>query len=156
MTSTEPGGIRPKTRDAASPRALRNYGLIMAGAIGLIAECGQHFSARSADMAWQVALRFLQVTGSIDAVDARRLGLAPKPLGPIDRYEIVQPVIATSDHLRLTGSYAGFDVFKAGAVAAFDGEVPVVAPFDDAIVLAPRPDPVAGQQAFAWGRRLAA
>ena len=127
-----------------------------AGAIGLIAECGQHFSARSADMAWQVALRFLQVTGSIDAVDARRLGQARQPLGPIDRYEIVQPVIATSDHLRLTGSYAGFDVFKAGAVAAFDGEVPVVAPFDDAIVLAPRPDPVAGQQAFAWGRRLAA
>jgi len=126
-----------------------------ASAIGLIAECGQHFSVRSEEQAWQVALRFLQVTGSIDEQDAQRLGLSLQMPEPIDRYEIVQPVIAASDHLRLTGSYAGFDVFKAGEVAAFDAEVPVVAPFDEAIVLAPRPDPLAGQQAFAWGRRLA-
>jgi len=30
-----------------------------------------------------------------------------------------------------------------------------LAPFDDAIVIAPRPAPAKGKQAFAWGRRVA-
>lgn len=125
-----------------------------AHAIGLIAECGQHFSQRAVDQAWQTSLRFLQVTGSIHDEDAHGLGLAPPVAGAIERFEIVQPVMARSDHLRLTCSYAGFEAFKRGAVAAMDGDLPVAAPFDDAIVLAPRPSPCAGQQAFAWGRRL--
>ena len=125
-----------------------------AGAIGLIAECGQHFAASSADQAWQVALRFLQVTGMLSAENVRALGLASMPRTAVARYEIVQPVIAASDHFRLACSYAGFVAFKAGAVAAMDGAVPVLAPFDGAVVLAPRPDPECGQQAFAWGRRL--
>jgi hypothetical protein len=42
-----------------------------------------------------------------------------------------------------------------GACAAMDGQKPVLAPFDEAIVIAPRPSPAKGQQAFAWGRRVA-
>jgi hypothetical protein len=60
---------------------------------------------------------------------------APSPQHPVDtieRFEIVSPVIAKTDALRLTCSYAG------------------------AILLAPRPEPKAGQQAFSWGRRLRA
>jgi hypothetical protein len=72
----------------------------------------------------------------------------------IERFEIVQPVMVTTDALRLTGSYAGFEPFRAGEIAAYDGETPIAAPFDGAIVLAPRPNPQAGQQGFAWGRRL--
>jgi hypothetical protein len=37
-----------------------------------------------------------------------------------------------------------------------DGDRPVTAPFDGAVLLAPRPDPKAGQQAFSWGRELPA
>ena len=126
-----------------------------ADAIGLIAECGQHFAGASARSAWQVTIRFLQACGSIDDGDAGRLGLEPVETRPIERYEIVQPVIAATDALRLTCSYAGFVAFPAGGVAAYDGQTPVLAPFDGAVVLAPRPDPRAGQQAFAWGRRVA-
>lgn len=125
-----------------------------AEAVGLIAECGQHFSASSAAQAWQVALRFLHVAGMLSDDDACELGLAPLGLGAVARYEIVQPVIATTDRMRLACSYGGFVTFKAGEIAAYDGDAPVVAPFDDAVVLAPRPDPAAGQQAFAWGREL--
>ncbi len=126
-----------------------------ADAIGLIAECGQHFAVSSAAQAWQTSVRFLQVTGVIDEDDAVGLGLVQTPPSPVERYEIVQPVIAMSDQLRLACSYAGFVTFQAGAIAAFDRDVPVVAPFDDAVLLAPRPAPLAGQQAFAWGRRCA-
>lgn len=123
-----------------------------ADAIGLIAECGQHFAASSAQTAWQAALRFLQVTGCIAAHDAARLGAAPAPVAAIERFEIVQPVLARTGALRLTCSYAGFVVFQAGECAALDGDEPVLAPFDGAVLLAPRPDPAPGQQAFAWGR----
>jgi predicted deacylase len=126
------------------------------GAVGLIAECGQHFAESSVEQAWRTTVRFLQVTGAIDAEQAEALspGIAPAP--SIERFEIVQPVIAATDALRLTVSYAGFSRHARGEVVAFDGGLAVAAPFDNAVLLAPRPDPTAGQQAFSWGREVAA
>lgn len=123
-------------------------------AMALIAECGQHFAASSVDVAWQVALRFLQACGCIADGDAHALGLQPPAADPIARFEIVQPVIAATDCLRLTCSHAGFVSFPCGGIAAYDGDTPVRAPFEGAIVLAPRPAPRAGEQAFSWGRRV--
>ena len=124
-------------------------------AIGLIAECGQHFAHASAQTAWRVAIRFLESTGCIHARDV--LALQPEPFiaVPPERYAIVQPVLARTARLRLACSYAGFVAFHKGDIAAWDDAEPVRAPFDGAIVLAPRPQPGPGQQAFAWGRRLA-
>ena len=42
----------------------------VASAVGLIAECGQHFAQSSVDQAWRTAIRFLQVTAVIDADQA--------------------------------------------------------------------------------------
>jgi len=125
-----------------------------ASAIGLIAECGQHFAASSAQTAWQVAIRFLQACACIGDVDAARLCPPFETPAAIARFEIVEPVLAASDRLRLTCSYAGFVQFSAGEVAAVDGDRLVTAPFDGAVLLAPRPSPRAGQQAFAWGRHV--
>ena len=127
-----------------------------AGAIGLIAECGQHFAQRAVDQAWRTAVRFLEFTGTLDAEQAQSLCPGVAPESPIERFEIAQPVIAATDALRLTVSYAGFSRHAEGEVVGFDGERPVTAPFDGAVLLAPRPDPKAGQQAFSWGRELPA
>ena len=128
-----------------------------AGAVALIVECGQHFARSSVDNAWQTAVRMLQVCGVVDlAVAADLHAAAVDPANAsIERFEIVQPVIAESDHLEMLGSYAGFDAYPLGACAAMDGQKSILAPFDDAIVIAPRPAPAKGQQAFAWGRRVA-
>lgn len=123
-------------------------------AVGLIAECGQHFAQSSVDTAWQTTIRFLQVNGTIDAVTAADLCFHLASGVAIERYEIVLPVIAQTDALRLTCSYAGFVHFAQGEVAAMDGDQQVLAPFDGAVLLAPRPDPKAGQQAFSWGRSV--
>ena len=88
---------------------------------------------------------------------AARRARAPGPLpapAALEHYEIAVPVIARTDALRLTCTYAGFVRFSEGEVAAFDGDTPVLAPFDGAVLLAPRPAPQAGQQAFSWGRRV--
>ncbi len=121
-------------------------------AVGLIAECGQHFARATADTAWQVTLRFLVVCGTLDPDDARRLGALSVGPTSVARFEIVQPVMLRSDRYRLLASHAGFVEFRAGEVAGLDGDEPLRAPFDGAILLAPRPRPRAGQQAFAWGR----
>jgi succinylglutamate desuccinylase len=126
-----------------------------ANAVALIAECGQHFAQRSVDQAWHTAIRFLQVTAAIDADQAAELCPELAPAQRIERYEIVQPVIAATDALRLTASYAGFTRHRHGEVVALDGEQPVLTPFDGAVLIAPRPKPKKGQQAFSWGRQLA-
>lgn len=125
-------------------------------AVGLIAECGQHFARSTADTAWQVALRFLGLCGTLDAEDLAALGAEDPPRDiNVERFEIVQPVILRSDHFRLHCSHAGFVEFQVGEIAGMDGDEPLRAPFDAAVLLAPRPSPRAGQQAFAWGRRVA-
>jgi len=138
---------------------LIDYGAFRApasSAVALISECGQHFAQCSVDQAWHTAIRFLQVTGVIDPNQAASLCPGLAPAQTIERIEIVQPVIATTDHMRLTGSYAGFTRHAQGEVAALDGAQPVLAPFDRAVLLAPRPNPKQGQQAFSWGRELPA
>jgi succinylglutamate desuccinylase len=125
-------------------------------AVGLIVECGQHFARSTAVTAFAAALRFLAVTEVIGEAEATRLGAAPEPSEAIERYEIVEAVLAATDDFRLACSYAGFEVFPKGAIAAWDGQEPVRAPFDGAVVLPPRPAPKRGQQAFAWARALTA
>lgn len=140
-----------------------------ADAIGLIAECGQHFARSSVDAAWRTTIRFLWHCGALHAVQARELcpeldfapagfasGSSDRPgafvAPPVERFEIVQPVIARSRDVRLTCSYAGFERYAKGELAAVDGGEPVYAPFDGAILLAPRPRPEAGQQVYSWGK----
>ena len=124
-------------------------------AVGLIAECGQHFAQASCDTAWQVAVRFLQVCAVISPDMAQALCPGLVAADEIERYDIALPVIAQTDQLRLLCSYAGFVSFAQGEVAAMDGDLPLRAPFDGAVLLAPRPDPKPGQQAFSWGRPVA-
>lgn len=121
-------------------------------AIGLIAECGQHFARSSVETAWRITVRFLHISGVIDAGQAQDLCPGLAPAASLERYDIAVPVIARTDALRLTCSYAGFVPFARGEVAAMDGDEPVRAPFDGAVLLAPRPEPRAGEQAFSWGR----
>lgn len=122
-------------------------------AVGLIAECGQHWAGATAETARRTALRFLAVCGTLDKDEAAALGAAA-PKGPFERFRIVEPVMAASDDVRLVCSYAGFESFPRGAVVGWDGEAPIAAPFDEAVVIAPRPNPRRGMQIFAWGRRL--
>lgn len=125
-------------------------------AVALIAECGQHFALASRDTAWQVSVRFLQICGVFGPETAQLLCPGLVAADAIERYDIAVPVIASTDQLRLLCSYAGFVSFAQGDVAAMDGDQPVLAPFDGAVLLAPRPDPKRGQQAFSWGRAVAA
>jgi predicted deacylase len=119
----------------------------------LSVECGRHSDPASGEVAWRAALRFLVVLGMLSAEQADRLG-TPAPSPAIERYRVIQPCIARTDRFRLTVPDSGFVAVPRGAEVAWDGDQPVLAPFDG-VVLAPRPDRRAGEIAFNWGVRLA-
>lgn len=123
-------------------------------ACAVTVECGRHDDAAAGDVAWRTALRFLEVTGTLTSTTARALGAA-LPTAAIDRFRTSEPCIARTDDFRLTVPLSGFVGVRSGQVVATDGGRPVVAP-RDAVIVSPRPAPLAGTTAFLWSERIAA
>jgi len=123
-------------------------------ACAVTVECGRHDDGAAGEIAWRTALRFLEITGTVTAGTARALG-APAPAAAIERFRTAEPCIARTDDFRLNVPLSGFVGVRSGQVVATDGGRPVMAP-RDAIILSPRPAPLAGTTAFLWSERIAA
>ncbi len=124
-----PAGLRMRDRggfgDPASPKN------------ALLIECGQHWERRAVDVAIDTALRFLTVTGAVDAQWARpRLRIEPPPRQRLIR--VTEAVVAKSMHFRFAGRYTGLEVIeKAGTPIAYDGDTVWTAPYDDTVLVMP-------------------
>ncbi|MBX6369568.1 MAG: succinylglutamate desuccinylase/aspartoacylase family protein [Rhodospirillales bacterium] len=114
----------------------------------LLVECGQHWEARSAEVAVETTLRFLAAVGAIDP------GLAPADAVPSQRViEVTEAVTVATERFRFLAPYRGLEVIpKAGTVIAYDGEAPVVTPYDDCVLIMPSRRLVPGQTAVRLGR----
>lgn len=126
-------------RDFADERSPKN---------ALLVECGQHWEARSAEVAVETTLRFLAAVGAIDP------GLAPAEPAPPQRViEVTEAVTVATERFRFLAPYRGLEVIaKAGTVIAYDGEAPVVTPYDDCVLIMPSRRLVPGQTAVRLGR----
>lgn len=152
---------RPATivRDAghaAGPR-LRDYADFIDPASprnALLIECGQHFAAGSAEVAFESVLRFLAAVGSITADRAAGYGvdLSPAPQRVI---EVTARITAQHSDFTFTRPFRGMDVVpQAGTVIARDGGEPVVTPHDDCVLIMPVTQPRAGATAVRLGREV--
>lgn len=114
----------------------------------LLVECGQHWEARSAEVAVETTLRFLAAVGAIDP------GLAPAERVPPQRViEVTEAVTVATERFRFLAPYRGLEVIpKAGTVIAYDGEAPVATPYDDCVLIMPSRRLVPGQTAVRLGR----
>ncbi len=109
----------------------------------VLIECGQHWEKAAAEVAIDTLLRFLQVTGAVDAAWAQpRLRLAPPALQKLVR--VTEPVVARSMQFRFLVPLAGLGVIdKAGTPIAEDtdpasGEKIVWrAPYDNTVLVMP-------------------
>jgi predicted deacylase len=122
-------------------------------ATALTVECGRHQDPTASEVAFRVAVRFLEVSGAITAERARDLA-APPAAGAIERYRIGPPCVARTDRFALKLPLSGFIGVRQGALVALDGDEPVRAPFD-AVIVSPRPAPRAQEIAFFWCRPVA-
>ena len=167
-------GPSPKGRDLAASLAspalivaddghasgvrLRDYGGFSAPGDrrnALLAECGLHWCAETAEVATDLAYRFLVELGMVRSDEARPHLLSHKPVP--DRWiEITDAVGATGDQCRFTADYNSLDVVPAaGTVIAIDGEREIRTPYDNCVLVMPARRMAPGHTAVRLGRYVA-
>jgi predicted deacylase len=124
-----PAGLRMRDRggfgDPASPKN------------ALLIEAGQHWEKSSVDVAIDTTVRFLQVTGAVDAAwAAARYRVKPPAKQRVVR--VTQPVTAKTTGFRFASPWKGLEVIeKAGTVIANDGDQVWRTPYDDCVLVMP-------------------
>lgn len=103
----------------------------------LLVECGQHWSASSADIAKDVVLRFL---GNFEILDPefidQQLEHAPPPMQHV--IQVTEAVTIETDQFRFVEDFRGMEVIsKAGTVIAWDGEKAIATPYDNCVLIMP-------------------
>lgn len=121
----------------------------------LLVECGQHWEARSADVAIETMLRFLVAVGTIEQAAAAP-HLPDRPPPPQRFIEVSGPYTVKTDTFRFADPYVGLEVIpEGGSVIAYDGEEPVKTPYDDCVLIMPSRRLKPGQSAVRFGRYVA-
>ena len=124
-----PAGLRMRDRGG--------FGDAKSAKNALLIEAGQHWEKSSVDVAIDATLRFLKVTGAVDAgwVDAR-LKLKPPALQRVVR--VTEPITATSKEFRFARAWKGLEIIdKAGTVIATDGAKVWRTPYDACVLVMP-------------------
>jgi predicted deacylase len=138
---------------AAGPR-LRDYGGFADAAspkTALLVECGQHWERGSAEIAIDVAWRFLAAAGILRPGDAERILSRPTVLQRI--IDVTAAVTIASDRFAFAEEFHGLEVIpRAGTPIARDGERVIRTPYDDCVLIMPSRRLVRGQTAVRLGR----
>ncbi len=138
----------------ASGRRLIDYGGFAApGGVrtALLVECGQHWRKETAAVALESCLRFLLAFDAIDPALA-----APHLRRRADRQrfvEVTEAVTAGEAEFRFAAPFVGMEVLeRAGTPIGWDGDRPVLTPYDGCVLIMPARRPRAGQTAVRLGR----
>ncbi|MBI3504706.1 MAG: succinylglutamate desuccinylase/aspartoacylase family protein [Proteobacteria bacterium] len=136
-------------------KRMRDYGAFGEPASpknALLVECGQHWEAKSNDVAKETALRFLLATGAVprDWVEARLPAARPLPQRTI---EVTHAITIGSEAFRFVSDFRGLEeIPKAGDEIARDGDTVVRAPYDNCVLIMPSRRLGKGQTAVRLGR----
>lgn len=124
-----PSGLRMIERgafgDPASPRS------------AVLIECGQHWEKASADVAIDTLVRFLALTGVVDADWARARERVAAPLRQ-RLVRVTEAVVAKTMDFRLERRFAGLEVIpRAGTVIARDRDAVWRTPYEHCVMVMP-------------------
>ena len=138
---------------AAGPR-LRDYGAFADSAApqtALLAECGQHWERRSAEVAIETTWHFLAAAEILAAADAAPILARPAP--PQRVIAVTEAVMIQSENFAFAADYHGLEVIaKAGTVIGRDGGRDIRTPYDDCVLIMPSRRLGPGQTAVRLGR----
>jgi predicted deacylase len=129
LDTGHPAGLRMIERGGfGDPRSPKHAILI---------ECGQHWEKSSVDVAIDTTLRFLNVTGIVDAEWAeRRLRIKPPATQRVVR--VTEPVVAKTMEFRFARPWQGLEVIeKAGSPIATDAATTWRTPYDNCVLVMP-------------------
>jgi predicted deacylase len=124
----------------ANGTRMRDYGEFGESASAknaLLVECGQHWEAAAADVAWQSTWRFLRATKCVDdGLAESQIAPALVPVPKVVR--ITDALIANSADYRFREGTKGLDIIaRRGDLIAQDGGNPVLAPYDNCVLIMP-------------------
>lgn len=118
----------------------------------MLVECGQHWARSSIDIAITSCRQFLAATDMVEPSLLDRLGHAPKP-SPQQVIEVTDAMTVKTGPFRFSRTVRGLDVIpKAGTVIAFDGDQPVMTPYDNCVLIMPSKRLTRGLTAVRLGR----
>ncbi|HEX7969930.1 MAG TPA: succinylglutamate desuccinylase/aspartoacylase family protein [Stellaceae bacterium] len=143
-------------RDAghAAGKRLRDYGAFADPAspkAALLVECGQHWERRAADLAIDVAWRFLAASGVLAPAESARILARPAP--PQRVVSVTEAVTIASDRFSFTQEFRGLEVIpRGGTVIARDSGREIRTPYDDCVLIMPSRRLLRGQTAVRLGR----
>ncbi len=103
----------------------------------LLVECGQHWERAAEAVAWQTTWRFLRETGCVDRAlaDAHIDKTTPPPTKVV---RVTDALIASSSDYQFRAGTKGLDIIrKKGDLIAHDVGKPVVAPYDNCVLIMP-------------------
>ena len=118
----------------------------------LLVECGQHWSRRTAEVAVEVALRFLACSEAVawNWIKARLPRTAPEVQRII---EVTGPVTVESDRFRFVEDYRGMEVIpEPGTIIGWDGGRAIRTPYADCVLIMPSRRLRPGESAVRFGR----
>ena len=124
----------------ANGTRMRDYGAFgepQSHKTALLIECGQHWERASEQLAWQTTWRFLQALGVVDhALAAAQIDRAKLPVQKTVR--VTDALIAASLDYRFAEGLKGLSIIplKGDLIASDDGK-PVVAPYDNCVLIMP-------------------
>lgn len=116
------------------------HGTADGNGVALVAECGQHFRQSSADLAIDVAHRFLAYFGLIDRDPSWRA------VGAQRRFELLSTAVVKTEEAYFVRPLKGLESFARGELIGFDGDAEVRSPCDDCTVFMPSRKPIAGRE----------
>ncbi len=136
----------------AQPDAVAGEG----GKVALLAECGQHWAAATAEVAFALSLMVLRHAGLIAAEVAAHLmpplDVQPQPLAQ-QLVEVTDVVTASGDGFVFAGDFVDRQAMpRAGTVIGYDQGRPVRTPYDECILIMPSRKTVRGQTVVRLGR----
>lgn len=144
--------VRDKGHEAG-PR-LRDYAAFAAAdapQVALLAECGQHWEKRAAEVAIETSWRFLAATSVLAPERAAEILARPAP--PQQLVTVTDTVTIASDDFRFIADYRGLEVIpKAGSLIARDGGAEIRTPYDECVLIMPSRRLGPGQTAVRLGR----
>ena len=118
----------------------------------LLVECGQHWSRRTAEVAVEVALRFLAGSQAVawEWVEARLPRTAPEAQRII---EVTGPVTIETDRFWFVEDYRGMEVIPEPAtIIGWDGDRAIQTPYADCVLIMPSRRLRRGESAVRFGR----
>lgn len=140
----------------AAGKRMRDYGEFGDPASpknSLLVECGQHWETRSATVAHDISLRFLEHCGVVDP-DFVGANLKDPTLPEQKVIEVSGPYTITADQpFTWKDRYTGFELIeKAGTTLGWDGDKEVGTPYDNCVLIMPNRLKARGHSAVRFGR----